>query len=183
MASKAKDLIEKLAAEEKAALEVFAPCIAGVARARVAGLARTWQARPLGWEGFGVFRPVDATTADLWAPARPAQIRAFLEPLPIVKLVTVRVLRGKSWATVPLDARAHGEKFGDALIGPRGVVMHLAAECVPGLVAQARVDGRTVIFEQLVERATVPAETARAAQALGAVIDLRPPNDDTPGWN
>ena len=145
-------LIERLAAQERQLQRAvfLAPVVpGGTVRVRVEGLAYTFRLADPGFEGWGLFRAHDATTADVAGAPRPAQVGAYVRRLQRVRLRLVFPLRGRTWLAVPAfpsDARSpQGE--GKLSGGMRPVPVHLVERTRPLARILARWDGGSYWFE------------------------------------
>ncbi|HEX8073317.1 MAG TPA: hypothetical protein VF546_25455 [Pyrinomonadaceae bacterium] len=151
-------LINELAAQEAAlaAAQFLAPCAPGVrVRVRVSGLVYFFRTLPRGYEGWGVFRPRDAKTAELMHAAGLVQIEAYQRLLRPVRLLLAARLRGRTWLAYPAQPSQP-----DALRAP--VTVRLVGEGRHFDQIVARTDGALHWYEDLDRRADPrPAEQLR----------------------
>lgn len=142
------DLMNRLAEEEARflAADFLAPMLgAGVVYVRIAGIiCRFFVADH--FQGWGVFRPTDTTTARLVRPATLAERRRYLTALPLRRLILCRAER-RRWLAWP--AHHADDRFGTAAIVP----VRLVEEAQIYDVVTARSDGVQCWFDNLDERA------------------------------
>ncbi len=148
-----KWLVESIAGEERklAGARFVAPSVrGGRVRTRVAGLVYAFSPAPADFEGWGVFEPVDATTARLVEAADLPLVDRYLALLKTrMRFVLVRRMGGRSWLAYPSnesDARQRG-------VGARPVVVHLVSDASGFEVVTARCDGAAWWFEATDRRA------------------------------
>jgi hypothetical protein len=105
-----EEALDRLAAAEERAFasEFLAPMLrGGVVQVRIAGVICRLKVHRDDFEGWGVFRAVSPSTAELVRPAALAERRRYLELLPLLRLVLC--LRDQSqWLAIPAhraDAR------------------------------------------------------------------------------
>jgi hypothetical protein len=117
----------------------LAPCVGG-GRVRVSldGLVQTFQVRPRGFEGWGVFAAVDERRARVVAEATLAQVAGYLKLLRPLRVRLVERLRGRTWAAYPACNEEAWRRFG--LEGELRV--HLVAEGARFEGVLAYTDGR-----------------------------------------
>ncbi|MEZ5582856.1 MAG: hypothetical protein R3F37_08875 [Candidatus Competibacteraceae bacterium] len=156
-------LIDRLASQEQSLREqVFlAPCVrGGKVRTRLAGLVHTFTPEPNNREGWGLFKPQDATTVRWIGNAELAQIDAYLRLLKPLRCHLALRLRYRTWLAYPVneaDARQRLNRCQPLLI-------HLVEQTAALETVIARWDGAAFWFEALDRRADpLPAETAREA--------------------
>jgi hypothetical protein len=97
------ETLNRLAAAEQQvfASEFLAPMLrGGVVQIRVAGVICRLKVRPDDFEGWGVFRPVSPTLAELARQARLSERRAYLDLLPLLRMV-VCLRKDKEWLAIP----------------------------------------------------------------------------------
>jgi hypothetical protein len=90
-----RDLLNRLAAEEKRflAADFLAPMLgSGVVHVRIAGIVCRFRVAD-DFQGWGVFRAADTTTAHLVRPATMAERSRYLEALPLRRLILCRAER------------------------------------------------------------------------------------------
>jgi hypothetical protein len=168
------DALEKLARAEEQfrQSEFLAPVVkGGEVRVRVAGVVCKLRVTPGDFEGWGVFRPVSQSAAELVREPGLAERRKYLELFPLVRLVMCRRESG-AWVALP----AHR---GDCRLRIQGVVpVRFADEVQQFDIVRTRFDGGNFWFESL-EPARDPSTAAYLRQSLAAVVD---PNAlDRPG--
>lgn len=162
-----RKLLAKMAAQEAAFLEepFLAPCVrGGKVRVRMQGLARTFTPQPRDFEGWGVFRAENETTARLEEEADLPRIAGYLEKLATVRVLLVTALRGQTWLAYPVNESDAQQKLGSVRPFPVHLVTEGAA-CEPAL---ARWDGGAFWFEETDRRAD-PQAAERLREALRAV--------------
>ncbi len=166
-----KALVEKLAASERAlvARTFLAPALCGGrVTAFVDGLRYTFTLAEREFEGWGVFRPVDALIARLEAPAGQGLVAQYLHALGALRLVAIGRLIGRTWLAYPVNESDMFQRLGG--VGP--VCVHLvdAVDAFDRIVV--RHDGRNFWFESE-DRSADPrlAEALRAAKAQGLAVD------------
>jgi hypothetical protein len=164
----AKDLIQRLAAQEARAAEglFLAPCVPGAkVRVRVAGMVRTYWPRPSDMEGWGLFRAADASTAAfVEEPALP-EVARYLEILRPVRVRLAHPLRGRAWLAYPVNESDWRQRIGE----PRPAVVHLVDEGAPFEVALVRWDGGAFWFDQ-VDRRADPVEADSLRDSLRQIV-------------
>jgi hypothetical protein len=131
------DALERLSAAEAQALaaEFLAPMVRrGTVQVRIAGVVCRLKVYPVGFEGWGVFRPTSSTEARLIRPARLQERRGYLDLLPLLRMI-VCLRDGDQWLSTP----AHRP---DARFRREGLVpIRLVEEADPFAVVLARFDG------------------------------------------
>ena len=98
-----RETLDRLAATEERAFasEFLAPMLRGnVVLVRIAGVVCRLQVTPRDFEGWGVFRPTSATTAELVRPARLSERRQYLDLLPMLRMI-VCLHEGDQWLAIP----------------------------------------------------------------------------------
>lgn len=149
MASRTRQLIDRLAAAERAAVRpdrpFLAPCAAGGSvQIRIDGLLRAWRPTPRAFEGWGVFRPVDARTVRVEICRDRGAIRRWLGRHLPVRLHLVRPLTGQTWLAWPADT----ESFERRIFEVRPMPVHLVSAGRPFGTVWARWDGGAFWFER-----------------------------------
>jgi hypothetical protein len=131
------DALERLTAAEERFLtsEFLAPVIrGGKVQVRIAGVICTLNIRPADFEGWGVFRPVSHSDAELVRPAKLAERQRYLELFPLVRLILAD-RREEQWLALP----AHRS---DSRFRIEGLVLvRLVEEAQLFEVIEARFDG------------------------------------------
>jgi hypothetical protein len=162
-----RKLLAKMATQEAAFREepFLAPCVqGGQVRVRMQGLVRTFTPRPRDFEGWGLFRAQDETTAMLEQEADLPAIAAYLEKLTPIRAQLVCALRGRAWLAYPVNESDAQQKLG--LVRPFPV--HLVTEGAPFEPILARWDGGAFWFEET-DRRVDPQAAERLRDALRAV--------------
>jgi hypothetical protein len=144
--------------------EFLAPVVrGGEVRVRVASVICRLRVSPADFEGFGVFRPISHSSAELVRPANLAEQRRYLELFPIVRLILSSAGEGH-W----LAAAAH---WGDRRFRIEGLApVRLVEEAQAFDVVRARFDGGNFWFDEL-EPSRDPATAAWLRQALHCLVD------------
>src|SRR4051794_27621508 len=99
-------LINKLAAEESAlhATRFLAPCVPGSrVCVYVSGLRYTFRPAPANFEGWGIFQPRDAQTAEVVGEATLPQTIKYLQLFKALHLRLVARLHGRTWLAYPVN--------------------------------------------------------------------------------
>jgi hypothetical protein len=99
-------LVQRLAAREDSLRgeRFLAPCVGGgQVRVSLDGLVCAFRPRPRGFEGWGIFQPVDETTAELFEEATLAQVAGYLRLLRPLRVRLAERLRGRSWLAYPVN--------------------------------------------------------------------------------
>jgi hypothetical protein len=149
--SRLLDLLDRVAAAERelAQRRFVAPCVPGTTlRVRVDGLVHTFVPNPPGFEGWGLFAPIDGQRAQLRVRPDEGTVSRYLALLPRVRLVAVRpakAARGPrhAWWAMPVSREAFRRRF--RRDGP--VVVQLAKELVAFETIVARFDGASFWLE------------------------------------
>jgi hypothetical protein len=163
-------LLDRLAsAEQKLAQTTFvAPCVPGVVlRLRVEGLVQSFVPNPPGFEGWGLFQPIDGKRAQLRARPDTGTVERYLGLLPRARLVAIRPVatddpRRHAWWAMPVSREAFRRRFRRE--GP--VVVQLAKDVVPFETLRVRFDGATFWYETL-DALADPRLAERLRLALG----------------
>jgi hypothetical protein len=98
-----RNTLERLAAAEERAFasEFLAPMLrGGVVQVRIVGVVCQLKVKPDDFEGWGVFRPISPTTAELVRPAWLAERRQYLDLLPLLRMI-VCLRQNDQWLAVP----------------------------------------------------------------------------------
>jgi hypothetical protein len=159
-------LFGQLAAAEDRFLksEFLAPVVrGGEVRVRVAGVVCRLRVSPADFEGWGLFRPVSHTGAQLVRPAELAEQRRYLSLFPLVRLILC-TRSDDLWHALA----AHR---GDRRFRIEGLVpVRLVEESQAFEVVRARFDGANFWFDEL-EPSRDPATAAWLRQALMQLTD------------
>jgi hypothetical protein len=157
-------LLNQLAADEAQLRETqfLAPCVrGGQVRTRVSGMVYTFAPRPRDFEGWGIFQPVSAETAEMVEEAGLPQVAAYLQRLLPLRLRLAHGLRGQTWLAYPVNESDARQRWGAA----RPVPVHLVSEGAAFEVVVARWDRGAWWFEEVDRRADPQqAEQLRAAK-------------------
>ncbi|MBV8233634.1 MAG: hypothetical protein JO329_26960 [Planctomycetaceae bacterium] len=160
------DTLNRLAAAEAEALarEFLAPRLrGGRVQVRIAGVVCSFKVEPDDFEGWGVFQPTSATAARLVRPARLAERKQYLEPLPLVRLILCR-RDDDRWLAIPAN-RA------DTRFRIEGLVpVRLVEEAQPFEVLLTRFDGARCWYEGPDPRRD-PATAAFLREALARMVE------------
>lgn len=141
--SRLHDLLSRLAAAEHelAQRRFLAPCVPGASlRLRVEGLVQSFAPNPPGFEGWGLFQPIDGKRAQLRARPDVRAVDRYLGLLPRVQLLAVRPASGAArhaWWAMPTSRESFRRRF--RRDGP--VVVQLGKELAPFETIVARFDG------------------------------------------
>ncbi|PYS87840.1 MAG: hypothetical protein DMF64_22170 [Acidobacteria bacterium] len=157
-------LINKLAAEEAALRETcfLAPCVPGLqVRVRVSGLVYSFRPVPAGFEGWGIFQPRDAATAELLDEATLAQVGAYLKLSKALRVRLATRLRGRTWLAYPANEADARQQTGRV----EPVLVRLVDEARQFEQVVARHDGALHWFEATDTRAD-PREAERLHEFL-----------------
>jgi hypothetical protein len=169
-----RETLNRLAAAEERAFasEFLAPMLrGGVVQVRIAGVVCRLMVRPDDFEGWGVFRPVSPTTAELVRPARLSERRQYLELLPLLRMI-VCLRDGDQWLALP----AHRA---DTRFRIEGLVpVRLIEEPQLFEVIQTRFDGAQCWYDGPDTRRD-PGTAAYLREALGRMVE--PGQLDRPG--
>ena len=158
-----RDLLDRMEAAEGAFLqaEFLAPVLpGGRVRVRIAGVVCTLRVvgdTPPGW---AILKPLGLDRARAVDRPSPAQVRAYLELFPAVRLILAKRAEG-CWLAMPAragDGRLH-------IDGPVPIYLVAGVEAFQQVVA--RFDGQTFWFQE-VDRRRNPAVAAYLREALAA---------------
>jgi hypothetical protein len=170
-------LINKLAAQEAAlcSTRFLAPCVPGLqVRVRVSGLLYSFRPAPADFEGWGIFQPRDAQTAELVSDATLPQTAKYLRLFKPLRLRLAAHLHGRTWLAYPVneaDARQQG-----APVEPCPVHLVSAAQQFEQIIA--RYDGAQLWYDDADRRAD-PRTPERLRRLLADRV--LPPDIDWPG--
>jgi hypothetical protein len=132
--------------------QFIAPCVkGGRVRTRVAGMVYTFAAKLSKFEGWGIFQPVDAKTAEAIEEADFIQISEYLQQFPAFRLRLAYRLKRKTWLAYPIneaDVRQRSQQI-------KPVVVHLVSEGSVFEQIIARFDGQAWWFEELDRRSEI----------------------------
>lgn len=163
--SDVQSLLARLADREQAFLEreFLAPAVAhGKIQVRIAGVVCTLTVEPKTFRGYGVFRPLSHTHAQLVRPATLAERRNYLALFPQIRLILCRQSRGTWYGCAA--------SFGDRRLELAGLAPILLVDEAQALeTVCVRFDGSSFWFEELDARqdpATPPYLRAALADRL-----------------
>ncbi len=158
--------LERLAAAEQRALacEFLSPMLrGGVVQVRIAGVVCRLKVYPADFEGWGVFRPISATTAALVRPARLAERRQYLDLLPLLRSI-ICDRDGDHWLATPAN-------HADSRFRIQGMIpVRLVEEAQLFEVLLARFDGTQLWYEGPDPRRD-PATAAYLRDALARMVE------------
>jgi hypothetical protein len=148
-----RQLINRLAAREEAFLrggQFLAPCVGGgQVRVSLDGLVCSFRPRPRDFEGWGIFKPVDETTAEVVSEASVPQVAGYLKLLQPLRVRLAERLRGQTWLAYPSnieEARCQPGACGELRV-------HLVSEGARFEGAIAYTDGRNWLYGEPDRRA------------------------------
>jgi hypothetical protein len=150
--TKIHHLLNRIAAAESHRLstQFLAPCVkGGQVRTRVAGLVYTFTPKPRQFEGWGIFQPADQQTASLIEEADLAQIEAYLQHLPTIRLRLANRLQSQTWLAYPINEADMRQRFKTV----KPVSVHLVSEGAAFEQIIAGWNGNSCWFEQSDRRA------------------------------
>jgi hypothetical protein len=160
------ETLERLAAAEHRALacEFLSPMLRGsVVQVRIAGVVCRLKVTPADFEGWGVFRPISPTTAELIRPARLAERRQYLDFLPLLRSI-ICDRDGDHWLATPAN-RADSRFRLEGLIPVR-----LVEEAQLFEVLRTRFDGTQLWYDGPDPRRD-PATAAYLRDALARMVE------------
>ncbi len=161
---KIQQLLNQLAAQEADLLstQFLAPCLPkGRVQTQLSGLIYTFRVQPQMYEGWGIFQPLNATSAQVTENATFSQIEAYLQLFLSLRVYLIRCLEGSTWLAYPMNCGDMQQKVGWV----KPVPVHLVAEGVAFQAATIRWDGRLWWFEALDRRAD-PCMVEKLKQAI-----------------
>lgn len=142
------ELLNNIAAQERKLLHMqfLAPCVPGGSiRTCVARLVYTFAAQPANFEGWGIFMPQNALTAQFVREASLPDTERYRHLLAAVRLHLLFRLRGRTWLALPATP-------GTGKAEP--VAVHLVEDGAPLDTVIARRDGSTYWFDSPDRRAS-----------------------------
>jgi hypothetical protein len=148
-------LLKQIAAAEShlRSTQFLAPCVkGGRVHTRVAGMVYSFTPKPQQFEGWGIFQPLDQQTASLIEEANLAQIEAYLQHLPTVRLRLANRLQNQTWLAYPINEADMRQRFKTV----KPVPVHLVTEGAVFEQIIARWHGNSCWFE-VVDRRADPA--------------------------
>jgi len=152
-------LINQIASAEAQLRETqfIAPCVKdGRVRTRVAGMVYTFTPKPSKFEGWGIFKPVDAKIATVVEEADLPQITEYLQHFPQIRLRLAYQLRGQTWLAYPVNEADMCQRL--QIVKP--IAVHLVTNGIIFDQIIARWNGQSCWFEE-VDRRTDPASYCR----------------------
>ncbi len=157
-------LLTVLAAKEDAlrGTRFLAPCVRGGEVAlRGGGLVYSFRPEPADFEGWGIFEPVDETSACLVEEARPRQIDEYLKPLKRIRLRLAYRIEGQTWAAYPVNEADAFNRLGTRA----SQSVYLVTDGAQFEQVVARWDNAVCWFEE-VDRRADPLHAERLREAL-----------------
>jgi hypothetical protein len=148
----------------------LAPCVRGdeVALRGGGGLVYSFRPEPADFEGWGIFEPVDETTASLIEEASPRQVDEYLSPLKRIRLRLGYRIRGQTWAAYPVNETDALNRLGTSAWQS----VYLVADGAQFEQVVARWNDSVCWFEE-VDRRADPLHAERLREALR---DRTPPD-------
>jgi hypothetical protein len=166
-----RDLLNRLASAEEnlRSRRFLAPCVrGGQVRASVAGLLYTFAPSPRDFEGWGIFRPVSESEAEVVEEAGLARVTEYLGLFPSARLRLGYGLRGGTWIAYPANESDVRQRFPSQ--GVRPVLVHLVTDGQEFEQVVARNLGGAWWCEELDRRASPQeAESLRETLRRGVV--------------
>lgn len=159
-----RKLLSVLAAKEGElrGTRFIAPCVrGGEVVVRGGGLLYAFTPEPGEFEGWGVFEPVDDTTAQLVEEVGPRLIGEYLKPLMQIRLRLAYRIEGQTWAAYPVSEAEARQRLGTR----EARQVHLTSEGAQFEQIVARWDGAACWFEE-VDRRADPVNAERLREAL-----------------
>ena len=140
-------LINQFAAEEEQLgdREFLAPCVGGgKVRTSIGNIIYTFEARPVDFEGWGIFLPIDRQVAEVFDEPNLPQVAEYLKLLKPLRLRLLYALRGQTWLAYPINESDMKQRFGKV----KPITVHLVSDGgqLEGIIA--RVDGGICWFEE-----------------------------------
>ena len=157
-------LLSVLAAKEDElrGTRFLAPCVGGgEVSLRGGGLVYSFTPQPRNFEGWGVFEPIDETTAELIEEAGPRLIGEYLKGFKQIRLRLAYRIEGQTWLAYPVNEADARQRLGTR--DPQQV--YLTSEGAQFEQIVARWDGAVCWFEELDRRAD-PLNAERLREAL-----------------
>jgi hypothetical protein len=140
----------------------LAPCVGGgKVSVRGGGLVYSFTPEPRDFEGWGVFEPIDETTAELIEEAGPHLIGEYLKGFKQIRFRLAYRVAGQTWLAYPVNEADARQRLGTR--DPQQV--YLTSEGAQFEQIIARWDGASCWFEETDRRAD-PANAVRLREAL-----------------
>jgi hypothetical protein len=160
-----REAFNRLAAAEETAFagEFLAPSLCGGAiHVRIAGVVCRFKVDSTAFEGWGIFKAVSPSTAQLVRPAGMAERRRYLDLFPLLRLIVCQ-RSGTDWLAIP----AHQADTRFQIDGMIPVRLIEGAQLFE--VIQARFDGAQAWYDGPESRHD-PGSSAYLRQALAAMV-------------
>ncbi|HYO92229.1 MAG TPA: hypothetical protein VEQ40_11360 [Pyrinomonadaceae bacterium] len=145
-------LLSVLAAKEDEVrgTRFLAPCVGGCeVTMRGGGLVYAFTPEPRDFEGWGVFEPIDESTAELIEEAAPRLIEEYLKPFKQIRLRLAYRMRGQTWLAHPVNEADARQRLGTR----EAQQVYLTSEGAQFEQIVARWDGSVCWFEEVDRRA------------------------------
>lgn len=163
-------LLSTLAAKEDElrGTRFLAPCVRGSeVRLRGGGLVYAFTPQPRDFEGWGVFEPLDESTAELIEEAGPRLVGEYLKPFKQIRLRLAYRVQGQTWLASPVNEADARQRLGTR--DPQHI--YLTSEGAQFEQVVARWDGAACWFEEMDRRA----DPTNAELLREALRDKTPP--------
>jgi len=147
-----RNLLNQIAAQESQLVDTqfLAPCVlGGLVRTAVANIVYTFTPQPPDFEGWGIFQPIDAKTAQVVDEPGLPQLAAYLKLLKPLRLRLAYLLQGQTWLAYPVNESDMQQRLGVA----KPVLVHLVTQATAFELIIARFDGKAWWFDELDRRA------------------------------
>jgi hypothetical protein len=141
----------------------------GKLRTRIAGMVYTFEPQPPSQEGWGIFQPVNPTTATWIEAADLPQIEAYLQHFPILRSRLAYRLQGQTWLAYPVNEADMQQRFKTKTVKP--IPVHLVTQGTPFEPIVARWNGDGCWFEA-VDRRADPQPTDQLQSALNQLTPV-----------
>ena len=169
-----RKLINEIAAQENQLQDTqfLAPCVrGGLVRTRVSQIIYNFTPKPRNFEGWGIFQPVDAKTAEVVDEPTLPQLGAYFKLLQPLRLRLIYPLRGKSWLAYPANESDAKQRFG--ILKP--IAVHLVNDGATFESIIARWDGSCWWFDEIDRRSDplLSEQLKEALQKLTPTAELR----------
>lgn len=147
-----RHLLNQIATAETQLQETqfLAPCVPGGGLCtRVAGMVYTFQVEPADFEGWGIFRPLNAKVAQVVETPSFPEVMEYLEQFPCFRLRLAYLLQGQTWLAYPVNESDVHQRLGVVKPAP----IHLVTDGAIFETILARWDGQSWWFEDIDRRA------------------------------